>query len=269
MRDFEKVVKLLKEYKEEYGDCLVPSLYTTEDGISLGAIVTRIRNGYRKTTPEEKKILDSFGFVWRVRERSLSFNEVVNLLKAYKEEHGDCLVPQTYITEDEIPLGAIVTRIRSGHRKTTTEEKEILNNLGFAWKVYEEYISFNEVVNLLKAYKEEYGDCLVPQAYTTEDGIRLGSIVSCIRSGLRKTTPEEKKILDSFGFVWRVRERSLSFNEVVSLLKEYKKEYGNSLVPQAYITEDGIRLGMIVKNIRSGHIKTTLEEKEILDRLEG
>ena len=33
MKDFEQVITMLKEYKERHGDCLVPFLYITEDGV--------------------------------------------------------------------------------------------------------------------------------------------------------------------------------------------------------------------------------------------
>lgn len=202
MRDFEKVITLLKEYKEEHGDCLVTQAYITEDGIHLGQIVRRIRKGERKTTPEEKAILDNLGFVWKVNKSPVSFNEVVILLKEYKEEYGNCLAPQMYTTEDGIRLGNIVKNIREGIRKTTPEEKEILDSLGFVWTIK---ISFNEVVILLKEYKKEHGNCLVPQSYVTECGVHLGKIVNSLRSGNRKTTPEEKEILDSLGFVWKAK----------------------------------------------------------------
>ena len=68
-RTFDEVIKLLEEYKREYGDCLVPSKYCTADGVKLGNFVHNIRRGGRKTTLEEKARLDELGFVWRVRAR--------------------------------------------------------------------------------------------------------------------------------------------------------------------------------------------------------
>lgn len=64
-----------------------------------------------------------------------NFERIVELLQIYREKHGNCLVPQKYITEDGINLGLIVRDIRSGKRKTSEEEKAKLNNLGFVWKV--------------------------------------------------------------------------------------------------------------------------------------
>ena len=67
MKDFEQVITMLKEYKERHGDCLVPFLYITEDGVRLGSIVNTIRSGSRKTSTEQKEILDTLGFVWKAK----------------------------------------------------------------------------------------------------------------------------------------------------------------------------------------------------------
>ena len=67
MKDFDQVIILLQEYKEQHGDCLVPFRYVTEDGIRLGHIVNSIRSGNKKTSEEEKTILDSLGFVWKAK----------------------------------------------------------------------------------------------------------------------------------------------------------------------------------------------------------
>ena len=66
-------------------------------------------------------------------------------------------------------------------------------------------VSFDKVIELLEEYQNEHGDLLVPARYCTANGIKLGSIVSDIRRGGRKTTVEEKAKLDELGFVWKVR----------------------------------------------------------------
>lgn len=203
MKDFDRVEILLQKYKEEHGDCLVPQKYITEDGIKLGSIVSRIRTGDRTIDAIEKARLDNIGFVWKVNESPLPFEEVIKLLQEYKKKNGDCLVPREYITEDGFKLGPIVNSIRTGSRKTSVEEKTKLDSLGFVWKVHES--SFEEVIKLLQVYKKQNGDCLVPQKYTTEEGIKLGSIVSHIRKGERKISADEKARLDSLGFVWKAK----------------------------------------------------------------
>ena len=66
-------------------------------------------------------------------------------------------------------------------------------------------VSFEKVLELLEEYQNEHGDLLVPARYCTANGIKLGSIVNNIRTGVRKTTAEQKAKLAEIGFVWKVR----------------------------------------------------------------
>ena len=68
----------------------------------------------------------------------------------------------------------------------------------------ERCVKFDEFLKLLEEFKDEYGHCNVPQRHKTASGIPLGMIVKNIRTGMRKTTVEEKAKLDAIGFVWRV-----------------------------------------------------------------
>ena len=131
---FDEFLKLLEEYKAEYGHCNVPFSHKTAIGIPLGAIVNNIRTGHRKTTLEQKAKLNSIGFVWDAS-RVVLFEEVLRLLEEYKEEYGHCVVPKAHKTASGVPLGVIVSSIRYGSRKTTAEEKEKLDAIGFVWRV--------------------------------------------------------------------------------------------------------------------------------------
>ena len=207
MKTFDQVIKLLEEYKGQYGDLLVPCYYTTEDGVKLGNIVKGIRNGSRRTSEDEKKMLNDLGFIWKTKESPWSFEETLQLLEEYKGQHGNLLVPRCYTTENGVKLGRIVSSIRDGSRRTSEDEKKMLNNLEFVWKIKESPCSFEEVLQFLEEYKGQYGDLLVPQSYTTESGIHLGWIVSFIRRGRRKTSTDEKAMLNNLGFVWQVKKR--------------------------------------------------------------
>ena len=66
---FDEFLKLLEEYKKEYGHCNVPQDHKTESGVPLGEIVSNIRKGSPLTTFEEKAKLNEIGFVWRVEYR--------------------------------------------------------------------------------------------------------------------------------------------------------------------------------------------------------
>lgn len=130
---FSEVVKLLLDYKKAHGNFNIHVKYEV-DNVRLGYLVQNIRTGNRKTTVEEKAKLDSIGFVWRVKSDTVSFEEIFNLLENFKKEFGHCCVPITYEV-DNIKLGQIVSSIRSANRRTTSKEQEMLNSIGFAWKI--------------------------------------------------------------------------------------------------------------------------------------
>ena len=194
---------------------------------------------------------------------NISFDDLVNLLVSYKNEHGDLLVPARYQTKDGIRLGGIVGTIRSGARKISAEEKKKLNELGFVWKC-NRCCTFDELIKLLKEYKKVYGNLRIPTDYCTSDGLKLGRIVNTLRTGARKTSAKQKARLDKLGFVWKC---AVSFEELVNLLMNYKNEHGDLLIPTRYCTPEGVKLGNLVHNIRVGSRKITAEEREQLDEV--
>jgi hypothetical protein len=56
----------------------------------------------------------------------------------------------------------------------------------------------------LSAYKEQHGDCKVPQRYTEDR--RLGAWVESQRRGREKMSSGQRKQLDDLGFDWRTRQ---------------------------------------------------------------
>jgi predicted helicase len=73
----------------------------------------------------------------RLLERStVSFWAGLGHLKAYEAEHGDCLVPQSFATEDGFKLGSWCDSRRNEHRKGKLESDrvEALEALGFVWE---------------------------------------------------------------------------------------------------------------------------------------
>jgi hypothetical protein len=64
-----------------------------------------------------------------------TFEEQVDSLLAYKAEHNNCHVPQTY--KYDTVLAIWVMNVRQGKIKLNEEQKQILNAMGFAWDIAE------------------------------------------------------------------------------------------------------------------------------------
>jgi len=214
--------KLLQQYKNDHGDCLVPRRCTTSAGTNLGRWVNTQRQQYKKfeegkpshMTQERIDKLESIGFVWDAQESQ--WNELFELLQLYKNDHGDCLVPHNYTTSAGVNLGLWVTKQRQQYKKSqegkpshmVQERIKKLESIGFVWDLQES--QWNEQFEVLQQYKKDDGDCHVPQSYTTKDGVNLGRWVHNQRLQYKKfqegkpssMTQERIETLERIGFPW-------------------------------------------------------------------
>jgi hypothetical protein len=128
----------LQAYKAEFGDCLVPSGYTTKNHYKLGTWV-RDQRVFDGNYPREKfQRLFDLGFVWNISD--YDWNNAFESLKTYKAEYGDCRVPRAYVTDNGFELGAWVadqrTDLHYGHLEKDKVQK--LEAVGFSWGPWED-----------------------------------------------------------------------------------------------------------------------------------
>ncbi len=120
---------------------------------------------------------------------------------------------------------------------------------------YTEYLS----------YKALYGTNKIPTRYFAA-GYPLGQRACALRNGGAKVTQEQKEKLDEADFLWRVQTRAnqCPFDRFYAELDKYQKTYGTLKVPKSYVTEDGIRLGILVKSFKYGTRMLTPSQKNKL-----
>eukprot|EP00434_Breviolum_minutum_P036134 symbB.v1.2.032006.t1/scaffold3782.1/size50425/3 len=189
-------------------------------------------------------------------------------LLAYKIEYGDVSVPTRCHRASGFNLGRWIQQQRSERRRGTLSQEKIdqLDRIGFVWDVRTQLWvqGFEE----LREYKAKHGDVLVPYAYKTVGGYKLGIWVKAQRvaKGLGKLSPVRIEQLEGLGFVWDVRNQLWvqGFEE----LREYKAKHGDVLVPQRYQTVGGYKLGIWVSLQRSGEGGGKLSPEHI-EQLEG
>eukprot|EP00984_Skeletonema_dohrnii_P013026 scaffold5365_cov140-Skeletonema_dohrnii-CCMP3373.AAC.1 len=187
-RSWEYSFAKLVAYKEQHGNTNVQRSYEDQH---LANWVMTTRTDYRKAQQGEpspmtdKRVaqLEAVGFVWDVNiPWEVSFAKLV----AYKEQHGDTNVPQSY--EDK-QLGKWVMTTRAQYRKMqqgehsplTDERVAQLEEAGFNWG--SQNISWEDSFVKLLAYKEQHGDTNVPQSYEDK---QLGKWVANNRIYYRK-----------------------------------------------------------------------------------
>lgn len=96
----------------------------------------------------------------------------------------------------------------------------------------------------LKKYFRKHHDSNVRVSYVTENGIKLGKWLAKQRYLYSKNQLSEDRIrkLESLFVSWNYLEDR--WNMHYSYLKEYYDQNGNCNVPQNYVTEDGVNLGI-------------------------
>jgi Helicase associated domain len=228
------------------------------------------------------------------------WNAMFEKFQEYKTIHGDCLVPSRYKCDDGRRLGLWVANQRRAPRYKSKDGKRrgeqrrhALDSIGFVWIVNERlrqlspesgrYASAAERFNArwnarfeqLKEYKKVHGHCQVLRSYECADGTKLGNWVSKQRmdgSSDSEMNVMRRQALDDIGFVWQVREPSYTLDErwtdMFQRLQEYQAVYGDSLVPNGYVTKDKKRLGCWVQRQRQEWASGKLFKDLYQDRLQ-
>ena len=200
----------LEEYKQEHGDCNVPHMYKANP--HLGQWVSRQRKRYqqKKLSTEQIEALEGIGFEWArptgARTNNANWWKQFRKLEEYKQEHGDCNVPQHY--KANLKLGGWVNNQRQFYKnnKLESERIEALEDIGFEWTrptgARPDDANWWKQCRKLEEYKQEHGDCNVPQHYKANP--QLGSWVKSQRQFYKnnKLESERTEALEGIGFEW-------------------------------------------------------------------
>jgi hypothetical protein len=135
-KQWNKQYEKLVEFKRKNGHCLVPSKYEEDKVLGVWAVTQRHFHSKNTIRLDRKKLLDEIGFVWSV-DYSARWNKQYEKLVAFKRKNGHCIVPKRY--PQDLSLGKWVGVQRSNHAKHTIPQarKNLLNKLGFVWKVFD------------------------------------------------------------------------------------------------------------------------------------
>ncbi len=168
-------------------------------------------------------------------------------------------VPWRFITPEGNRLGHWVNKVRSGRAKLTSEQKEKLSQAGFRWEKIRKPRKFEEwYEDFLKYNQNGY----VPFDFITPEGNKLGQWVQSIRSGGTKHTCAQEQMLNDVNFIWAMQRKHRKFEE---WYKDFLKYNQNGSVPWRFVTPEGNKLGQWVRSIRSGGIKLTCAQEQILN----
>ena len=134
--NFEQMCRRVEAFRRENGHSLVPVNHSTPDGVPLGKWLQRQRGLLKqgKLSPERLARLKAAGFCPHLHQER--FWQWVELLKVYRRDHGDLLVPQACVLEGKL-LGKFVNKTRVEYRRgrLDPERVAVLEELGMVWYI--------------------------------------------------------------------------------------------------------------------------------------
>ena len=144
---WETMFRHVKDFKDKHGHCNVPRYFLEHP--KLGAWVQTQRTQYRLAKegkhnnmyPERIEKLNAIDFDWSPRGRhEIAWDERINQLRQYKEQHGDCSIPREYPPNQQLAHWVANQRrqfmLYNEGNSTSLSEKRVqaLNELGFVWR---------------------------------------------------------------------------------------------------------------------------------------
>lgn len=256
----EKYTDLLK-YKEEYGDCNIPTRWSENRQLATWADGQRQarKNGILETARIER--LDAIGFTWDLHEQY--WDKMFMELLEFKKANGNCAVTDKWIKDR--PLSTWVGNQRRKKAQLTKEQIRRLDEIGFIWTPKDTF--WAEMFEKLVAYKTTHGHCNVPQEWVEDK--KLGNWVFNQRRAKRKGWLDEQRTtkLEKIGFLWELPSYDVFWDEMYVALVEYKELHGHCNPPPK--CDENPQLGIWVGNQRSARKKDKLSEHQIrqLDEL--
>lgn len=246
--DFDEVwkrnYKKLASYFNEHGNSDVRITYRKDNALKNWVVQQRVK--FKQGRLEKWKIDELLKINFTLTPQNRGFrHELIDELKKYKEIHGDTLVP---IFKQEgkqhYKLGRFVNKTRTiynngeidkdgdyyykGFGKLLREEVVALNELGFVWRVTEEWTAQYEKV---KEYFMENGHSEIPQSFDPN------LYNWCYRQKRSPSlTKEQIELLSLIEFDFTInahKNRSVkkSFAQRIVDLRAFNSKYGNFEVP--------------------------------------
>ena len=215
------------------------------------------------------QIIDEVGNVRKLFERlndtlTASWDIMYSHAAAYYRENGNLEIPRLYKTPEGYSLGRWLEtqrRVYNSEQYGNLDEDRIrkLEEIGMVWDNIRDQ-SWNRFYTAAAAYYQENGDLRVPSSYVTPSGLRLGTWIANQRSNrkscihMTNLTPERIEALDRIGMIWDVPD--YLWVQYYALAAQYHREHGNLLVPNRYVTADGVRLGQWIAALRLAYCET-------------
>jgi hypothetical protein len=209
-------------------------------------------------------------------DQDASWNLHFSALEAYVREFGDAAVPNNFVTQDGVKLGAWTNkcraRIKGGRGALDASQiARLLAMPGWTNSLLES--SYEEAIRELKAIAAKGGILSITNHFVTPSGFRLGQWCGVKRGRYKKGKLEAERIaeLESIpGWVWDKNEAD--WQAGYQLLLKWVTLKGTAYVPTDAMFE-GFKLGLWARSQRDakrgGWRSMTPEHQKALESLPG
>jgi hypothetical protein len=131
----------LLQYKQKNGHCMVPRSYEQDKPLANWVYTQRKYHGNHKLGIDRKRILNEIGFTWKVevaynfKPDDKPWHQHYEKLLDLKRINGNCKkVPNKDQQDKSLAQWVRYQRYCQNNNKMRRDRKELLDNLGFAWK---------------------------------------------------------------------------------------------------------------------------------------
>lgn len=157
---WDQMYKLAVDYYESHGQSIEMPVGTVYKGYPLSNWIITQRAVFKGRTngildEEHRRKLEQIGMRWDSMVDE-NFAVVYPSAKRYYQEHGNLLVPNTYVDENGVRLGSYIHYLRESERKgrrsfLNNEQRKMLTEIGMDWTWSKER-SWEENYKLLEDY---------------------------------------------------------------------------------------------------------------------
>ena len=206
----------------------------------------------------------------------LSFEEMINLIKEFIEEKG---ISYLEIKARDIyksrKIGSWIKTKRLDYKKgkLSKDQEKILRNLGETFEEKRRYLSFEEMINLIKEFMKQTGKKYDEiNSTNVYNKINISTWIRNRRQDYKygKLNQEQIKLLRELGETFEEKRKDLSFEEMISLIKEYLKITGEKYSDiMQKTTYKKIKIGVWISGKRSDYKqgKLSKDQEKVLREL--
>ncbi|MBD0743616.1 DEAD/DEAH box helicase [Streptomyces sp. CBMA152] len=195
-----------------------------------------------------------------VRQTTSSWWDGYAAASTWHAEHGHLDIPLRHSTAAGFKLGQWLAKQREFRRKgwLAPDRVQSLEKLGITWDPSE--ARWQAAYRKAVAFHAEHGHLDINSKHP-----QLGNWILHQRRYRQEGTLAEHRIaaLDEIGMIWQHRTNAWQRN--LDALAAYAEEHGTTLVPQRYVTPEGLRLGAWLSQMRAKRAAGKLPAQRIAD----